>query len=59
MIKEIIKIYTKQGFIFENRKKHLVAIHKDTEKMVKIGRMPSDYRAYKNICKYLEHAMVV
>lgn len=56
MIKEIIKIYKKHGFIFENRKKHLVAIHKDTNKMVIIGRTPSDYRAYKNICKMLDNA---
>lgn len=59
MIKEIIKIYTKQGFIFENRKKHIVAIHKYTKKMVTIARTPSDYRAYKNICKILDNAMAV
>lgn len=58
MIKEIIKIYKKQGFIFENRTKHLVAIHKDTKKKVIIARTPSDYRAYKNICKMLDNAMV-
>lgn len=58
IIKEIINIYKKQGFIFENRKKHLVAIHQDTKKMVTIGRTPSDYRAYKNICKMLNNAMV-
>lgn len=57
IIKEIIKIYKKQGFIFENRTKHLVAIHKDTKKMVTIARTPSDYRAYKNICKMLDNAM--
>lgn len=58
MIKEVMKIYTRQGFIFENWKKHLVAIYKDAKKMVTIGMMPSDYRAYKNICKDLEYAMV-
>ena len=57
MIKEIIKIYKKHGFIFENRKKHIAAIYKYTKKMVIIGRIPSDYRAYKNICKMLDNAM--
>ena len=57
MIKEIIKIYKKQGFIFENSKKHFMAIHKDTKKRVTIARTPSDYRAYKNICKMLDNAM--
>ena len=59
IIKEIIKIYKKQGFIFEKRTKHIVAIHKDTKKIVTIGKTPSDYRAYKNICKMLDNAMVV
>lgn len=36
MIKEIIKIYTKQGFVFENRKKHIVAIHKYTKKWLQL-----------------------
>lgn len=58
MIKELMKIYTRRGFRFEIRKKHIVAIHQDTKKRVTIGKTPSDYRAYKNTCKYLEHAMV-
>ena len=35
-----------------------IIIHKYTKKMVTIARTPSDYRAYKNICKMLDNAMV-
>lgn len=58
IIKDIIKKYKDQGFTFEKRKKHIIAFHEDTKKMVTIGSTPSDRRAYKNICKILDKAMV-
>lgn len=57
MIKELMKINTRRGFRFENRKKHIVAIHQDAKKKVTMGKTPSDYRAYKNICKMLDNTM--
>ena len=58
IIKDIIKKYKILGFIFKNGTKHIVAIHHNTGKKVIIARTPSDFRAYKNICKMLDKAMV-
>ena len=59
IVKEIMKKYKRLGFIFKQGSKHIIAVHSITNKIVVIARTPSDYRAYKNICKMLDNALTV
>lgn len=59
IVKEIMKKYKRLGFIFKQGSKHIIAVHSITNKIVVIARTPSDYRAYKNICKMLDNALIV